>query len=255
MIRFGGSRGAVLVMGLAILLAGCSSGGGAASVPASAPLPSAPVSPSPRPSPTPGIDDIVIERFLERIGGPEFTAHVVIDAGVALAGGTATFDATVEVDGPNSHAKMKSVIEGDPLTFEAIVVKGVSYTRVGKDRLARDRSYREAYTVNPFFHLGAGARSVRYIGQTMAGDIPAHDLQLDGAFLIHPLNLGPSNVSDARLQHSEFHVLVSEEGVPVRGTLRFIGAARVGRQLQELKIDATYAISKVGAEIVVKAPG
>lgn len=255
MIRSGGPRGGALVMGIAVLLAGCSSGGGAASVPASAAPPSAAASPSPRPSPTPRIDDIVIKRFLERIAAPEFTAHVVIDAGVAVAGGTATFDATVDVDGPNSHAKMKSVIEGDPITFEAIVVKGVSYTRLGKDRFVRDRSYREAYTVNPFFHLGAGARTVRYVGQTAAGDIPAHDLQLDGAFLIHPLNLGPSNVSDARLQHSEFHVLVSAEGVPVEGTLRFIGAARVGRQLQELRIDATYVFSKVGTEIVVKAPG
>lgn len=255
MTRSGGPRGAALVVGLMLFLSACSPGAGAASVPASVALPSATASPSPRPSSTPGIDDIVIERFLERIAAPEFTAHVVIDAGVAVAGGTATFDATVDIDGPNSHAKMKSVIEGDSTTFEAIVVKGVSYTRLGRDRFARNRTYREAYTVNPFFHLGAGARSLRYGGQTMAGDIPAHDLQLDGAFLIHPLNLGPSNVSDARLQHSEFHVLVSDEGVPVRGTLRFIGAARVGRQLQELKIDATYAFSEVGTEIVVKVPG
>jgi hypothetical protein len=242
----------VLVLGLAA----CSAAGPAApaSVGPSAAPPSTGPSPSPRPSPTPKIGDLVIDRLIERITSPDFTAHVTIDAGVAVAGGTATFDAAVDVDGPNSRARITSVLEGDKITFEAIVVNGVSYTSLEKDSFVRDRSYLEAYAVNPFFHLTVDPRRVKYVAPTTIDGTAAYDARLDGAFLIHPINLGPTNVSDARLQYSEFHIFVTEEGVPIGGTLRFVGKARVGRQLQELKIDATYEFTDVGTDIVVKAP-
>ncbi len=149
---------------------------------------------------------------------------------------------------------MTSVLEGEKLTFEAIVVKGVSYTRYGGDPFRRDRSYPEAFAVNPFFHLAADPRRIHYVGETTIDGAQAHDARLDGAFLIHPINLGPTNVGDARLQYSEFHIFVTEDGVPLGGTLRFIGKVRVGRQLQELKIDATYEFSKIGSGVAVKAP-
>lgn len=246
----------MFLLAVGIGLAGCSAAVPAAPasvVPSAAPPSTAP-SPSPRPSPTPKIGDLVIDHLIERITSPDFTAHVVIDAGVAVAGGTATFDATVDVDGPNSRALIRSVLEGEKITFEAIVVKGVSYTRLDKGTFGRDRSYLEAYAVNPFFHLAVDPRRIKYVAPTTIDGKPAYDLRLDGAFLIHPVNLGPTNVSQARLQYSEFHVFVTEDGTPIGGTLRFVGKARVGRQLQELKIDATYEFSKVGGDIAVKVP-
>lgn len=251
--RFGPSVAPVVLCCMALASVACSSGAPAASVgPAVSASPAE--SPRPRPSPTPKLGDLIVDRLVERITADDFSARVVIDAGVAVAGGTATFDATVDVDGPNSRARMKSVLEGSALDFEAIVVDGVSWTRLGKDAFARDRSYREAFTVDPFFHLGADPRRITYVRPAEEGGGELHDVRLDGAFLIHPVNLGPTNVSDARLQFSEFHLFLTEEGVPVGGSLRFIGKARVGRQLQELRIDATYEFSDVGGDVTVKAP-
>jgi len=246
-------RRAPLLATARLVLAGCALAGCAAvaTEPPAVPILITPT-PTKAPSPSPQTKDLVFDKFVERFTAADFTAHVVIDAGVAVAGGTATFDATIDVHGPDSRAAMTSNVEGSKLAFDAVVVKGVSYTQLDGAGYARNATYRESFAINPFFHLGADIRRLKYVGIKTGTEL--HDIRLDGAFIIHPVNLGPTNISEPRLQYSEYHILVSTDGVPVSGTLRFIGAARVGRQLQELKIDANYTFTQVGEPIVVEVP-
>jgi hypothetical protein len=222
----------------------------ACSTPAATPLYSIVIEPTPLP---PGEQARL--AFVESVLSGDLTYHAKFDGFVYGAGSEVEVTGSLDVGPGKDYQVAATYTYPTPpkVTYALRYVGGTTWVRIDGAKWKKDPTFRAADTNSPFAFI-TRERDVKLAKtETVAGE-RLHRVTFENSKLIALTQIRAGNVSDEDYKRSTFELLVDDAGKPVSGTARIEGVARVSNQLQEIVIQLDVAFSKVGADIVIKAP-
>jgi hypothetical protein len=212
------------------------------------------IDPTPIPTPKPLTKgELAAQAFIDSLGTGKLSYHATLRGEMVGAISGLKVDGVIDVAGDN-------YAEDITWTFLQPPPAPVSVRVVGTNRWVRiDRGKWEKVNIavasnSPFADLNSN-EDVQVLRTEHIGGKDLHHLQLSGGGLIAAPDLIPAgNLTNEHVDKIDFELVVDDKGVPLTGTWRLHGEARVSGQLQGIRIDLDLTFTKVGSKIVIKAP-
>lgn len=222
---------------------------GACSTPAATPLYSIVIDPTPLPA-----GEQAHQAFVESVLSGELTYHAKFDGFVYGAGSEIAVTGSLDVAGKDYQVATTYTYPKPPKVSHALrYVGGTTWVRIDGGKWKKDATFRAADTNSPFAFI-TRERDVKLAKtETVAGE-SLHRVTFETSRLIALNQIRAANLTDEDYKRSSFELLVNDDGKPVSGTARIEGVGRVSNQLQEIVVQLDVVFSKVGADIVIKAP-
>jgi hypothetical protein len=244
-------RIAIRLAGLAVLVAGAIAAG--CSAPAT-PLGSIEIDTTPRPPD----QDIARQAFVDRVVAGDLTYHATFSGEVFGAGNSLPVTGSLDVAGADYQAV--AVYTLPPIRnvpqegrFSIRYVAGQAWTRIDAGQWTEQPDFQPAQTNSPFAFV-ARVTDLRYTKTDKVAGATLHYFEFDRSQVIGLNQIRADNLANEDLKRSTFELVLDEDGMPVSGTDRIEGVGRVSGQLQEIIVQVDLVFSKVGADIVIKAP-
>jgi hypothetical protein len=241
---------AIVVVGLAVLLAAVGGGAFVLLQPGSTPLST---EPSPWAGPT-EVDAPVLAAFWKLVEPPTLSYHLESSGSMVYQRQTSTFTLSLDIAGDDFTGRLNEIGGAGRVTF--VRHTGVLYLRVvgqkqwttleTSDRARRESPFmglddhRELVSTGPF--IEGGTRLYRLISTPLYR--PSVERMLDLYLFQFPF---PAVVPNLEL-------IVTEAGVPVRATFTVTVAADVANAVPAFKGTSTFTFSKFGQVVKIAAP-
>jgi hypothetical protein len=132
-------------------------------------------------------------------------------------------------------------------------VGGTAWVRIDGGKWAKDADFRATVTNSPFGFI-ASERDVTLEGSETVSGTSLHRVMFVRTLVIDLSKIRADNLTDEELTMSRFDLVLDDDGTPVSGTARVEGTGRVSGRLHEIIVQVELEFSKVGADIVNKAP-
>ena len=234
-----------LTAGLVVLQA-CS-----AQAPAT-PLYSLVIDSSPTPLP-PG--EAARRAFVDSVLAGDLTYHAIFEGTAAGALTILPTSGSLDVAGHDYQLAVAYDWTNSSTARYAIrYVGGTAWVRIGSGPWKKEPRFKPDDTNSPFAFI-TSSRDVKFAKtETIAGQ-RLHRLTFEKGQLVAVHQLPPVNLTNEEYKRTRSEIVVDDEGRPVSGTTRIEGVGHVdGYSKQEISIVLDITFSKVGAEIVIKAP-
>jgi hypothetical protein len=212
------------------------------------------IDPTPIPTPKPPTKgELAAQAFIDSLGTGKLTYHTTLRGEIVGAISGLKVDGVIDVAGDNySEDVTYAFLQPPPVPVSVRVVGTNRWLRI--DRGKWEKVNISMSSNSPFADLDTN-EDVRVLRTEHVGGKDLHHLQLDGGGLIVAPDLIPAgNLTNEHVDKIDFEIVVDDNGVPLSGTWRLHGEARVSGQLQGIRIDLDLIFTKVGAKIVIKAP-
>jgi hypothetical protein len=161
-----------------------------------------------------------------------------IKGSLDVDGADAALKATVGFSGGRSRTAYRRVGDADWFRFDSERWKAV-------------KGIPAAEMVDPFAGLREGG-TVQYLGE-VEGE-PGHYLVQTTGMYMHPLLIPARNLTAETVRKTKLALVVTADGLPVRGTWNMDGTGRVSGQLQAVSIDLELSYSRWGKDITITRP-
>jgi hypothetical protein len=206
--------------------------------------------PTPRP-PTKG--ELAAQAFIASLGSGKLTYHMTMRGEMVGAINGLKVDGLIDVAGDNYAEEIVwTFLQPPPVPVEVRAVGTNRWLRVDHGKWEKISSALPSNS--PFADLDTN-EDVQVLRTEHIGGKDLHHLQLSGGGLIAAPDLIPAgNLTNEHVDNIDFELVIDDRGVPLSGTWRLHGEARVSGQLQGIRIDLDLLFTKVGSKIVIKAP-
>ncbi len=132
-------------------------------------------------------------------------------------------------------------------------VGGTAWVRIDGGKWAKDADFLATVTNSPFAFIASDSDVTLERSDTVSGT-SLHHVTFVRTLVIDLSQIRADNLTDEELTRSRFDLVLDDDGDPVSGTARVEGTGRVSGRLHEIIVQVDLAFSKVGADIVIKAP-
>jgi hypothetical protein len=239
---------AIRVAGLVAVLAGAVAA--ACSAPAATPLYSLVIDSTP----TPPAGEQARRAFIDRVVAGDLTYHATFDGLVFGAANDLAVTGSLDVAGADYQLIATYALPEPPNSSFAIrYVGGVAWVSIDRGKWTEDDTFRAAQTNNPFAFVTGDANVTFAKTERVSGET-FHHVTIDRSHVIGLAQIQAGNLTNEELKRTSFTLVLDDDGAPVSGTARIEGVGRVSGQLQEIIVQLDLVFSKVGADMVIKAP-
>jgi hypothetical protein len=243
---------AIRVAGLAALLAGAVAA--ACSAPAATPLYSIVVDTTPRPPD----NEIARRAFVDKVLAGNLTYHATFAGDVFGAGNSLPVSGSLDVAGADYQLVAVYTlpeVRGEPqeARFSIRYVGGTAWVRMDAGKWADQPDFQPGETNSPFAFV-ARVTDLRFTKTERVDGATLHHFEFDRSQVIGLKQIQAANLTNEDLKRSTFELVLDDDGTPLSGTARIEGVGRVSGQLQEIIVQLDLVFSKVGADMVIKAP-
>jgi hypothetical protein len=228
------------IVALAVAAAGCG--------PAT-PLATIEVEPAPLPS-----FEAARVGFVDKVKAGDLAYHATFDGRVYGAGNDVPVVGSLDVVGNDYQYAANYTLDERPKTSFAIrYVDGTAWERIDGGDWKTNAAFKPADTNSPFAFI-TRLSDVKYTKTETVNGKSLHYVTFTTGRLIDLAQIQAGNVTNESHKRSTFELVLDDAGNPVSGTARIEGVARVSNQLQEIVVQVELVFSKVGADLVIKAP-
>ena len=246
------------IVAIAVLVLGCSAPAETPSALATLRVDPTPTdtTATPRPTPTPTPlrpGELAARAFVDRVTDGHLTYHAAAKGEIVGAVNGLGIVASLDVSG-DDYAEVATYSFAKPPTST------VSIRVVGTNRWIRvDRSAWRKITAtmpsnSPFAGV-LGYEDVQFVRTERVSGKDLHHLAMSNIGQIIAPDLVPvENLTSEHVDKTKLDLVVDDNGTPLKGTWQLDGTARVSGQLQGIRVDLDVVFSKVGSQIVIKAP-
>jgi hypothetical protein len=232
-------------LALALVLAACQ---------AATPSPSA--SPSPSAPPAPPSGDEVIASFLEIVGDPELTMHVVLHGSldVAVADEAQTLALSMDMDLSADDAVGSTLVDTGPgeIRVEMLLVDDRAYVD-DNGTWTEIPGYEQTSPLNPFGLLTRSA-DVAYDRQVELNGRSVHHLHALVWIGGDISSMEAQGWTDVVIDYDDSDIVVDDLGTPIRLDFRGGVSGRYGGQDASAAFDVTYEFTDVGEPVEIPTP-
>ncbi|HEV8489329.1 MAG TPA: hypothetical protein VGQ58_06035 [Candidatus Limnocylindrales bacterium] len=205
------------------------------------------------PTPLPSFEAARL-AFVEKVTSGDLTYHATFKGLVYGAGNDVAVSGSLDVGGADYQYAASYTFPEPPNTSFAIrYVDGTAWERVDNGKWKANESFGPADTNSPFAFITRPSE-VRYSKTETVNGRSLHQVRFTSGQLIGLAQIQAGNLTNEEFKRSTFDLVLDDGGDPVTGTVRIEGVARVSGQLQEIVVQLDLLFSKVGADIVIKAP-
>jgi hypothetical protein len=232
---------------VAALVAACTS---------SSPSPAASATPEPTPEPTETDTAAIIAAFLEIVGDPNLTMHVVADGTVTVFGGgqqqKLTIEMAMDVSGEDGVGDASLDLGPSNLAFDMLLVDGRAYIDNNGEWTPLP-DYEQSTPLNPFVNF-SGPDDLEYVGPEQRDGQQVHRLTSDLWVGADVSTLEDQGWRNPELLGNETEILVGDSGAPV--LMAFTGSMSGRFQGTDASIDydVSYEFSDVGEPVDIPEP-
>jgi len=239
---------AIRLAGLAALVAGAIAA--ACSTPAATPLYSLVIDSTP----TPPAGEQARQAFVESVLAGDLTYHATFEGNVFGAGNIVAVKGSLDVAGTEYQLAASYIFPEPPnASYSIRYVADTAWVRIDGGRWQDDEAFRASDTNSPFAFVTRD-RDVQFAKTEIVAGERFHHVTFDRTNVIGLTQIRAANLANEDLKRSSFELVLDDHGTPVSGTARIEGIGRVSGQLQEIIVQLDLVFSKVGADIVIKAP-
>jgi hypothetical protein len=211
------------------------------------------IDPTPTPTPKPLTrGDLAAKAFFERVASGKLTYHASLRGEVAGAISGLTIDGALDVAGDDySEVVTYSFLRPPKVAVSIRVVGSRRWVRV--DRGGWEKVSSSMASNSPFADLSA-ENGVQLVRTERVGARDLHHVVVTGGLIIAPDLIPAVNLTNERINTTNLEIVLDDAGVPLTGSWRLDGEARVSGQLQGIQVNLDIAFSKVGSKLTIKAP-
>lgn len=194
--------------------------------------------------------------FFAKVKAGDLTYHAVLNGRVYGAGNDIPLVGSLDVAGADyqyAATYTHTVPKETKLAFAIRYIDGTAWERIDKGKWQENIAFKPADTNSPFAFI-TRATDVRYSKTETVDGRPLHHVTFIGSKLIGLDQIQAANLTNEDPKRSTFDLMLDDDGNPVSGSIRIEGVGRVSQQLQEIVVDVDLIFSKIGADIVIKAP-
>jgi hypothetical protein len=230
----------------AIVVTGCSA--------PAAPLGSIKIDTTPRPP----NNEIARQAFVEMVLAGDLTYHATLSGEVYGAGNSLPVSGSLDVGGADYQLVAVYTlpeVRGEPqeARFSIRYVGGTAWVRMDEGKWTEQPDFQPGETNSPFAFV-ARLTDLRFTKTERVDGATLHHFELDRSQVIGLKQIRADNLTNEDLKRTSFTLVLDDDGKPVSGMARIEGVGRVSGQLQEIIVQVDLVFTKVGADIVIKAP-
>jgi hypothetical protein len=248
---------AAVLVALALVVVGCGSTQQSQSTPVAAASPSVPtptvaVSHAPTPNPTKAPGSAAIAAFVKLVGNGKLDYQATFTGRSRHSATRLPVKGAIAVSGNDYQVTAVFTFDNGKAGVDHRYVGGKAWMRFEGDAWRQMTSFKAASSMSPFASV-TGVESVRFIDAEKLGGKPVYRISIVSDPL-HPSLIPATNLTNETVTSGVLELLIDESGRPISGAATINGSGRVSGQLQEIIIELKLTFTKIGQNVVVRAP-